>query len=372
MKKNQVNEILVNQTKRRNTVLAFMFIIVIVFIITLSFFAIYFNKNKKQYVSYNESSEIDYKVFLKDNDFFEEDYLPEEKQYIASLIDYIKANFKYKLSLKEKMVEYKYSYRIEADVFVKEKGTNNSLYTTNKVLLNDKEIATSLNEVVIDENIDIDYNYYNNLIKNFINIYGLDNTESVLTINMYVNVIGSCEEFEDNKEQESVISLSIPLTTKTMAIEISNDLINSENNVMLCESNYSYNFVFIIFGLIFGILDLVLIVFIVRYVIRTRTAENIYERELKKILNNYSSYIQTLGCEFDFKNYQLLKVGTFTDMLEIRDTIKQPILMRENEEKTGAYFVIPSSTKILYVYRLKVSDIKKEIQKEKMKDLEDF
>ena len=50
-------------------------------------------------------------------------------------------------------------------------------------------------------------------------------------------------------------------------------------------------------------------------------------------------------------------------MLEIRDTIRHPILMKENKEKTGAYFIIPSSTKILYVYRLKVSDIEQEIQK---------
>ena len=372
MKKNQVKEILVNQTKRRNTVLALAFIIVIVFIITLSFFTIYLDRNKKQYVSYNESSEIDYKVFLKNNEFFKEEYLPEGNQYIASLIDYIKADFNYKLSLEEKMVEYKYSYRIEADVLVKEKGTNNPLYTTNKVLLSERKMTTSLNELVINENIDIDYNYYNNLIKNFINIYGLDDTESVLNINMYINVIGACEEFENNKEHESVISLSIPLTTKTMAIEISNDLINSENNVMLCKNGYSHSFMFILFGIIFAIIDLVLIIFTVRYEIKTRTAENIYERELKKILNNYSSYIQTLDGEFDFKDYQLLKVSTFTDMLEIRDTIKQPILMRENEDKTGAYFVIPSSTKILYVYRLKVSDIEKEIKKEKMEDLEDF
>ena len=58
----------------------------------------------------------------------------------------------------------------------------------------------------------------------------------------------------------------------------------------------------------------------------------------------------------------MLKLDTFTDMLEIRDTIRQPILMRENNEKTGAYFIIPSSTKLLYIYRLKVSDIEKEIQ----------
>lgn len=372
MKKNQVNEILVNQTKRRNTVLAFVFIIVILFIITLSFFSIYFDRNKKQYVSYDETSKINYKVFLKDNEFFEEDYLLEGKQYIASLIDYIKANFNYKLSLEDKDVEYKYNYRIEADVLVKEKGTNNPLYTTNKVLLNEIENTTSLNEVIIDKSVDIDYNYYNNLIKNFINIYGLDDTESVLTINMYVNVIGSCEEFSDDKEQESVISLSIPLTTKTMAIEISNDLINSENNVMQCKNINSNSFIFIIFGIIFGIIDLLLIAFTFTYEIKTRTAENIYEKELKKILNNYSSYIQTIGSEFDFKGHQLLKVDTFTDMLEIRDTIKQPILMRENKDKKGAYFVIPSSTKILYVYKLKVSDIEKEIKKDNKKDLEDF
>ncbi len=363
MKKNQVNAILVNQTKRRNIVLAFTCAIVVVFIVSLSFFLLYFDHGKKQYVTYDETSKIDYKVFLKDNEFFDNDYLGTDKQYIASLIKYINADFNYKLSLKEKDVEYKYSYRIEANVSVKEKGTNNPLYNLDQILVNESEYDSSLKEVVINEKVDIDYNYYNNLIKNFINIYGLDNTESVLTINMYVNVIGSCEDFEENNKQESVMSLSIPLTTKTVAIDISNNLINNKNNVMQCKNIYPNNFMLLLLAVIFGILDLGLIVITIRYEIKTRTAENIYERELKKILNNYSSYIQTLGSDFDFRDYQLLKVNTFTDMLEIRDTIKQPILMKENNDKTGAYFVIPSNTKILYVYRLKVSNIRKEIQK---------
>ena len=50
-------------------------------------------------------------------------------------------------------------------------------------------------------------------------------------------------------------------------------------------------------------------------------------------------------------------------MLEIGDKLRQPILMKENNEKTGAYFLIPSNTNLLYVYRLKVSDIEKEINK---------
>lgn len=363
MKRNQVKAILTNQTKRRNTVLMFICTIVIVSIAAFSFFLTYFNQSKKQYVTYDETSKIDYKVFLEDNDFFDNNYLGTDNNYIASLIKYINTDFSYKLSLKEKNVEYKYSYRIEANVSVKEKGTSNPLYNTDQILVGEKEYNSSLNEVTINENINIDYKYYNDLIKKFINIYGLDNVESILTINMFVNVIGSCEDFEKNGEQESIISLSIPLTTKTVAIDISNNLTDVRNNVMQCKNIYPNSFIFMLLGSIFVILDLCLIIITIRYEIKTRTAENIYERELKKILNNYSSYIQTLGDDFDFKSYQLLKVDTFNDMLEIRDTIKQPILMKENKDKTGAYFVIPSNTKILYVYRLKVCNIKKGTQK---------
>ncbi len=358
MKKSQANNILENQTKRRNVLLSLIFIIIIVSIITLSFFLMYFNKNKKQYINYNEKSNVDYNVFLKDNDFFEDKYLRKGNQYIASLIDYINVDFNYRILLEENNVKYKYSYRIEADVAVKEKDTNNNLYTNSKILLSKEERTTDTKELNINEKINVDYNYYNDIIKDFVNIYGLDNTESTLTVSMYINTIGTCENIENSKEKESVISIVIPLTTKTVAIDISNNLIN-ENNILLCKNNKFSSIPFIVFGVLFLTLDIYLIVFVIKYIIKTRTAENIYERELKKILNNYSSYIQNLGNDFEFNNYQVLKVNTFTDMLEIRDTIKQPILMKENDDKTGAYFVIPSSTKILYVYRLKVSDIKK-------------
>jgi hypothetical protein len=72
-----------------------------------------------------------------------------------------------------------------------------------------------------------------------------------------------------------------------------------------------------------------------------------------------------LGNEFDFEGYQLLKIAEFDDMLEISDKLRQPILMKENLTKTGAYFLIPSTTKLLYVYRLKVSSIKRKMQKDK-------
>lgn len=363
MKKSQVNAILINQTKKRQVIWSLIGATALCFIFAIAFLISYMNRSNDYYVGYDESSNINYKVHLKDNEFFNTKYLEENKQYIASLINYISADFQYKLALDEDNIEYKYSYRIEAKVNVVQTSTGNSLYTTSHELKKETEKTTSTKNVTINESVNIDYNYYNELIKRFVNVYSLEDITSTLDINMYVNAVGTCESFESEEEKMSVITLSIPLTTKTVAIDLSNNLVNTENNVMQCKPKYDFSWITLFFTIIFSLTGIGLIVFTIRYEVQTRTAENIYEKELKKILNNYSSYIQTLNSDFDFSDYQPLRLDSFNDMLEIRDTIRQPILMREKYDKSGAYFLIPSSTKILYVYRLKVSDIEKELQK---------
>ena len=41
--------------------------------------------NKTYYIGYRESGSIDYNVFLKDNEFFEESYLGKDLSYVASI-----------------------------------------------------------------------------------------------------------------------------------------------------------------------------------------------------------------------------------------------------------------------------------------------
>lgn len=363
MKRKHVNSILINQTKRRNTIFVFSAIIIIFFILALATLTLHIRENKAQYVEYNHNSDIDYQVFLDESEYFQEGYLGKDNQYISSLINIIKSKFKYEISLSEEDIKYKYSYRIEANVVVKEKNQSKPLYTKREVLYTSPETSTSRKNIKIIENVSIDYDKYNNLIKNFLSLYNLDNTESTLTIDMYVDVVGNCEEFEENAKSKSTMSLIIPLTTKTTGIEISDNLVNTQNNVLKCRKENFFNVLYLIYSLILSAVDIVLIVYLVRYIINTRTAEDIYEKELKKILNNYSSYIQILSNDIDISKYQALSVNNFTDMLEIRDTINQPILMKENEEKTSAYFVIPSENKLLYIYRLEVGKIEKNTNK---------
>lgn len=362
MKKKQVDLILINQTKRQNVVLSFVCVITLIFVLVISFFMIYVKRSKAQYVSYTEVSNIDYVVQYKDNDFFEENILTSNREYIASLIDNINADFNYKISVEDMEVEYKYSYRVEASVSVKNKDNKNLFYDKTEILVPEVENISTSSEVNINEKILIDYNKYNTLIKRFVKVYDLFNAESVLNINMYINVVGSCEEFEDNSKNERVITLSIPLTSDTIAIDFVDNMTSASNNVMKCEGNTN-NIIFLILGFVLSVIDLILIIVVIKYEIKTRTAETIYEKKMKKILNNYSSNIQVLSNEFDFSGYQLLKIEDFSDMLEISDKLREPILMKKNKENTGTYFVIPSNSKLLYVFRLKIDDIEMEISK---------
>ena len=361
MKKSKVDKILVEQAKRRKHIFSYSCIIIAFLILALVFLFLYIHNNKDIYIKYDETSSIDYKVFLKENSFFEEKYLGPNKSYIASLIDYIDTTFNYKIALQDENGDFKYSYRIEAEVNVKEKNGTNSLYNFKEEILKEKEMdSNNKSSASIVENVIIDYNRYNDLIKSFVKTYSLDDTVSTVTLRMYVNVLGTCEEF-DNKSNESVMSIEIPLTTKTMNIEISNDLIETEDNIMACNKTSGVDLLYLLVGSVMLLIALFYTVILVRYVVKTRTAEDIYHKELKRILNNYHSYIQKINNELDVSKYEKLRVDTFTDMLEIRDTLQQPILMVENKNKDGVYFIIPSNTKILYTYGLKLSDIKKKM-----------
>ncbi len=362
MKKNQVDIIFNEDFRRRNKIIISITFIIAIFITSFSFLFVYFNKSKIQYVKYDESSNVDYQVYLKNNEFFDDSYLEKDNQYISSLINYIRAHFNYKLNLEQDNVEYKYFYHIEANIKVVSKDTNKNLYNYSDILISDKEYTSVNKQMEIKETVNIDYVKYNELIKKFVNVYNLDNANSYLTVSMYVKVLGSCEEFDGDTNNESVTSLVIPLTNNTVGIDITNNLVNNVDNVMMCGNPSIYNVLYIILFIFAFLLGIVLLVILFRYIEHTRSAKSIYERELKKILNNYRSYIQKVNSKFDLRGYQVLKIDTFTDMLEIRDTVNQPILMVENQEKNGVYFIIPTNSKLLYTYCIKVSDIKKRLE----------
>lgn len=378
MKKSQVDIMFIDQTKRRNKIISYSILIFIGFILSLSFLLIFLSKNRSYSVSYTEDGNIDYNVYLKQNNFFENEYLNSDNQYIASLIDYVDAYFKYKISMENMEVNYKYSYAIEVIVDVKESNTSKSLYNTTRVLKKvENQNATGNNNLIISENLKIDYNDYNDMIKKFVSLYGLEDVVSTLTINMHVSVLGSCDDFSENSNNEHVLSLVIPLTTKTVGIDIKNDIIDQNEVIMICNDSNSFTVIYLMVSITLLLVILLLLYKLIKYIINTRSAQTIYDKELKKILNYYHSYIQKISNKLDLHNNynikidskfiyddcQVFKLESFNDMLEIRDSIHAPIFMSSNEQNTATYFVILDvNNRAIYIYGLSVTSIKKQIK----------
>ena len=336
-------------------IVAMIILTIIIGIITLIF---YFSGEKVQYISYNENSKVDYKVYLKENDFYKEEYLNKDQGYISNLIKYISTDFDYYIKF-SKEANFKYSYRISAEVDVKDENSDSNIYHFSEDLVTKSDIVGN-KSLDFDKKIDINYDEYNDKIRKFKDIYDLNNSISTLNINLYI-AIDNIDDTSLNINEKKVSSITIPLTEKTVSIDINNEIIQDNINKMVINKVHNHNWILLI-SLVFLLFSVVYTIYLIIYSRRTRTAQMIYEKEIKSIMNNYDSYIQKISGTYDIGTSQVLKIESFNDMLEIRDTLKQPILMLENEKKNGTFFIIPATNSIIYTYALRVVDIKAKME----------
>ena len=357
MQKKFIQEMFMDDDERKKQIIFYSAIIILLSLVCI-FFTFYTLKiNKARYVSYQEDSDVHYKVYLKDNDFFEDDYLEENQQYIASVIDTIDADYHYHIGIGDRDVHYYYQYKINAYVDVLEKNSGNSLFHYEDELLPLKEYVDNYaTESDVIENVKIDYQKYNDMVRKFIEVYDLDNIDCNLSVQMIVDVATDVKA----ETNQSVISLEMPLSLKTVSIDTDSTAVASRGNVLVYHRRESV--VFLLVCLILFCVDVMVIVRFVQFSMNSRSVRDIYEQQLRKLLTNYHNYIQKIDNEFEFKGYQVLYVNEFTDLLEIRETISEPILMASDPNNKATFFIVPSSTKILYVYSIRIKDIKRELK----------
>ena len=342
--------------KRRKKWMFIQAIVIFVFAIVSLFSYVKWNKNEEAlYINYNETSDVDYKVYYVDNDYFDEEYQPEDQAYLASLIDYISADFKYELTMESKDVNYEYSYKVDAQIEIIDPSTEKSLWSpVTSIKTEQKHSQNSKSKLMIRENVRIDYDDYNKKATEFISIYNLPNAKSYLTIKTSINVISSCKDFKENGNNQHVVSLRVPLTKQTVDIEIAQSAPANNNKILACKQNDAKVVPFKVLFITFTSLDVLAILVLVAYMYLTRNKDINYAIKVNRIVSNYKSYIQKINNEFSTDGYQVLFVDNFEEMLELRDTIKEPILMFENEDKTRTVFVIPAKGNLLYSYEIKV------------------
>lgn len=321
----------------------------------LTAFSLYsYHKNSDAiYIEYTESSNVDYKVYYEDNEFFKDEYVGKDQAYIASLIEKIVADFNYEINMQSSTVLYKYSYSIDTQLEIYDNEFKKPIYNPVEVLVEEKTYQqSSSDKLVIKEQIEIDYNAYNEVAEKFIEEYDLSRVDCNIIVKMHINVVSTCEDFAANANDNYTVTLSIPLTNKTTDVTFTSSIPASVNKILACGNAATNSQKFKTLTVIGIALDIVLVVFLLAFLWLTRDQNTDYASKVSRIVKNYRSYIQQIFSLFDDSEYQTLKLATINELLEIRDTLQRPILFHENEDKTCAKFFIITDNKIIYLFQI--------------------
>lgn len=364
MGEEQKAKLLNYKQQRKKKIIIISAIVAFFTILSAISYAIYYNKDQVYYVEYNETSSVDYKVNLLENDFYDEPSLGMGQAYVASLIDTIEADISYRMHITKPDVEYQYSYSSDVRLIVNYEKEDKVIYE--KVFPLDEEktyVQPQGKDLVLNEQVEVNYGEYNEIVSRFVEACDLvDETESMLTINMYVKVTGRCQDLASESLESYVVSINVPLTTKVSDVEITSNIPDTESKMLACLDESVNKDFFKWMTVICLVLDVAAIAVLVIFMMKTRNNYMNFTRKVGKLVSNYRSYIQKIKGEMDLRNSKVIEVTAFTEMLEIRDTIQKPILMQEDADKTWAKFIIPADANLAYVFEMRMEDFEEELQ----------
>lgn len=332
-----------NRKNKKSIVICFLLIILSIFIIMSSF-----NNSPKESYEYKVNKKVDYKISVKENNFFKNDYIDMNQTYISSVLNKILANFNYEFegNMKENI---NYSYDIAEVMNVKYSNNNENLWSEKNYIIENKQInLENENKFNIKESVEVNYNEYNNKAKQFkanFNIPIKSTLEIILTVKQKIDT-------KEKIEQIGTVSLYVNLNEDVCKIEQKSTGLNSYKQL---ENTKNVN----VFMLIIGLIILIPSVSVVlKNTMKFEAVNNnvgTYSKAIKKILKNYGDVVAEIIKPIELnENTQIIDVKNFDQLLDVEEELRMPILFYEVERgKEGCFIIINNNVAYRYILRNK-------------------
>lgn len=330
------------------------FIISSIFLI-LGIFFLYLSldTNERVVINYQSNKNIDYQVFLKNNNFFEQPFLSKGTTYISSLINYINIDYKYNFEY-DKAMDSEYTFYIKGTILADKSSNEEGNYWKKEYILQEKQTnkLENSNIINISSNLKIDYQKYNELLTSFKQEYGLT-IDGKLKVELIVDIESINDEIKKPIKTNDSLELVIPLTEKTVDIRINtneekNKIVNNYIETTKKEGNNQK-----IYRIIAILLLLIMFLSLIRIIhLKTKSirSESEYSKTLKKILTTYDAIIVNTANEIELENYNIVEVNNFNELLDAHSEIRMPInYIRKNDY--SKFILINDKT--AWIYTLK-------------------
>ena len=210
----------------------------------------------------------------------------------------------------------------------------------------------------INKSISIDYDFYNNIANKFRSDYGIE-TKSNLVVYFKVNKKGS----ESNKfklnNNDSTMSLTIPLSEKAINIQMDYKAIDQNNELYSNPTVVLSNYLDALISIALVIVAIVFTIPLIKLLKNYRPKKSAYDKYIGKILNEYDRLIVETSTAPKLDNCNIIKVESFEELLDVRDNLSLPIKYYVINKHQKCNFYINHGGE-LYLLVLKAVDFEKE------------
>ncbi len=298
-------------------------------------------KTKKTVLSYEEDGNINYKVYLKENNDYQETYLPEGKSYISNLIDDIVSTFNYNFIANNRF-DFTYDYQIKATLSTYELGTKDSkdpIWHKDYTLIpfTTKEEKNS-NGYKINEGLAINYDTYKSDINTFLQDKNID-TESYLTVELITNIKGLYTPYNEEINNSRTMTMEIPIKEGTINI-LTKENSNAENNLKGEEENTITNKALAIIGGLLFITSITILIIDGVKAYKLNNEQNKYHQDIENIIKKYNKTMLRTNKMPVLRNKRVIEIANLTDLIELETELKSGILVYEKLKQDETWFIL--------------------------------
>lgn len=345
--------------KKENLLLRFslcMFFFCLFVIIGFKFINNSLSINSDEKLHFQEKGNVKYSVCLKDNDFFEKECLDSNMSYVASLIKNISLDFNYQFNGNFDNLVSSVDYEVVAKLIIENNDTKTKYYEKEYVLAPKTSDSIKNNGTLynLDKKINIDYEYYNNIATNFKSQYGVD-SQSYLAV--YLNTYNNVNSKYKDIPTFAQISVRIPLSQKAIEIKFNTQEINKSIDKYITSKNIVINgYLIFIVGITFLFTSLIFLFFIFMIIKKYTKTISKYDKFINKILKEYDRLIVETATFPDEKEYNVLIINSFNELVDVRDNLRSPIMFYNvKDHKMSKFYILNNNN--LYLYIVNSNDI---------------
>lgn len=322
-------------------------ILLLIVLISISVFTLKSSFTANSLFSYTEKGNVDYKVYLKENNFYKDTYLGKGMTYITSLVDYINIDFNYNFDTTTK-ANLDYTYSVYANLVITPEDNSKVLFDEEYILQDvaSKKI-TNANEYNITKSVNLDYNYYNDLANTFKSTYGV-NCNSKLIVGLVVDTNGKDVKYETEFNNSNEMKVTFSLAKKQVDINLDSATIDKTENITIVSKGLIKNKGLLMVGIIFLLATILDTISIAKTIYNKVMEKDEYTRYIDKILNNYDRAIVETQYIPNLDEYEVIEVSKFSELLDVRDTLRLPIIYAPIEGEGSCFYI--RHEKMIYIH----------------------